>query len=168
MYRAIDEASGSVLLVEERDGRVAGFVAGAHGMGPIYRRMLRRPFRLGGALLPSLFRPSRIRRIVDILGYGREPSQGEPLPVAELLSIAVAPEARGSGIAEALYQRLAAHFRQRGTMAFKITVGDALAPAHRFYTKMGAVPAGRIEVHAGQGSTVYVHRMAPATAHGHA
>lgn len=159
MYRAIDEAEDSVLLVEERDGRVLGFVSGGSGMGPIYRRMLGQPIRLGQALLPSLLRPSRVKRILDILRYGRGKSDGGRLPTAELLSMAVAPEARGMGVAEILYRRLSAHFARQGAEAFKIVAGDALAPAHRFYTKMGAVPASRVEVHAGEGSTVYVHRV---------
>lgn len=158
MYRAIDEARDSVLLVEMRDGRVVGFVAGGAGMGPIYRRMLRSPVRLGWTLLPSLARPSRLRRILDILRYGRGKSVGG-LPASELLSIAVAQEARGTGVAETLYRRLAGYFAERGVDAFRITAGDALAPAHRFYARMGAVPAARIQMHAGQGSTVYVQAV---------
>ena len=131
-------------------------------MGSIYRRMLARPLRLGWSLLPSVVRPSRIKRIIDILCYSRDQSSGgNELPAAELLSIAVAPEARGGGIAEILYRRLIAHFGQQGVGAFKITVGNALAPAHRFYTKMGAVPTCSAEVHRGESSTVYVHYLAP-------
>jgi GNAT superfamily N-acetyltransferase len=158
MYRAIDEAAGSVLLVEEQNGRVIGFVSGGTGMGAIYRRMLRRPFALGLALMPSVVRPARIRRILDVLRYGRRESV-ERLPRAELLSIAVVRESRGTGAAGRLYLRLAMHFRQIGEDAFKITVGDALAPAHAFYKKMGAVPAARVEVHEGRGSIVYVHTL---------
>lgn len=160
MYRAIDEACDSVLLVEADGDRVIGFVSGGAGMGSIYKRMLRRPFRLGWALLPSLLRPARVKRILDIMRYSRRSSApGPDLPAAELLSIAVAPEARGSGIAERLYRRLEAHFREAGQQAFKITVGDALAPAHRFYARMGALPVGRMHVHAGEPSTVYMHQM---------
>ena len=157
MYRAIDEAADSVLLTEERAGRVVGFVSGGLGMGPIYRRMLRYPLMLAWTLLPSLWRPARIARILDILRYGRSlPDVDVQLPKAELLSIAVDPEARGSGVAERLYRRLEAHFSGQGIPAFRITVGDALAPAHRFYQKMGAQVAGRMEVHAGTGSVIYV------------
>ncbi|MEG2940922.1 MAG: GNAT family N-acetyltransferase [Thermomonas sp.] len=158
MYRAIDEAPGSVLFVEEEDSRVRGFISGGTGMGRIYRCMLRRPVALCVALMPSVTRPSRIGRILDILRYGRQKPAGR-LPNAELLSLAIAPEARGSGMAERLYGRLALHFRSAGETAFKITVGDALVPAHRFYTRMGALPTRRTEVHRGQGSTLYVHTI---------
>ena len=157
MYRAIDEAPGSVLIVDEAEGRVRGFVSGAAGMGAIYRRMLTHPVRLALALLPSLFRPSRLRRILEILRYGGGPG-AQPLPAAELLSIAVDPVWRGKGVAESLYRSLDAHWAGRGVPAFRITVGDALAPAHSFYRRMGAVPVARVEVHAGEGSVVYVQQ----------
>ena len=60
MYRAIDEARDCVLLVEERDDRVIGFVSGGIGMGSIYKGMLRYPFRLAFSLLPSVLHPGRV------------------------------------------------------------------------------------------------------------
>lgn len=160
MYEAIDRADGTVLLTEERDGVVVGFITGGEGMGPIYRRMLRSPMRLGLALAPALLSVTRLRRIIEIMRYSGG-GGGLPLdmPDAELLSLAVAPEWRGKGVAEALYQRLFEDFRARSVGAFRIIVGEALAPAHRFYRRMGAERAGEVEVHEGEGSTVYVHRV---------
>lgn len=160
MYRAIDEATHSVLLVEEQGGRVIGFVSGGLGMGPIFRRMLRHPIRLGFSLLPSLLNPKRLKRIIEIVRYGSGSGGPSGMPHAELLSIAVDPFARGNGVAERLYGRLQAHFAERGVPAFRITVGDSLAPAHRYYQRMGAKPVGRVEVHAGEGSVVYVQQIA--------
>ncbi|HEX6609133.1 MAG TPA: GNAT family N-acetyltransferase, partial [Chloroflexia bacterium] len=157
LYESMDTADHSVLLVEIRDDCVAGFVAGGHGMGPIYRRMLGKPFRLIRALFPSLFRPERLLRILEILRYGR--ATDPALPKAELLSIAVAPAYRGQGIADALYRRLVGYFNSQGTDAFKITVGEHLGPAHRFYLRMGAEPVSSVEVHRGEGSVVYIHRL---------
>lgn len=159
IYRAIDESRDSVLLVEERDGRVVGFVSGGIGMGSIYKGMLRYPFRLAFSLLPSLSRPGRVLRVLDILRYSRGKDQQVDLPDAELLSLAVSPAYRGQQVAERLYRRLVDHFNASGVPAFKITVGDALAPAHRFYQRMGAVPSAKVEVHEGEASTVYLHRI---------
>lgn len=161
VYRAIDEVPESMLIVEEREGRVLGFVAGGSSMGAIYRRMLRRPFALARAIGPTLAKPARLRRILEILSYGRATNNEKQWPAAELLSIAVSREARGQGIADSLYRRLMECYRLRGVRDFRIVVGDALAPAHRFYRRMGAVPVGRIEVHAGEGSTVYVQAVHP-------
>jgi ribosomal protein S18 acetylase RimI-like enzyme len=165
IYRAIDAAPSGVLIVEERDGVVMGFVSGGEGMREVYRQMLRRPLALGLSLLPSLFRPARLRRILEILRYGQGKHGQEALPQAELLSIAVATEARGQGIADALYRRFVRHCRSRGIGGFRIVVGDALAPAHRFYRRMGARPVSRVEIHAGEGSVVYVQDV-PADAEG--
>lgn len=159
MYQAIDEAQDSVLLVEERGNRVVGFVSGGKGMGAIYKRMLRHPLRLGLALLPSVVRPKRVLRILEILRYSQGKSLEADLPSAELLSIAVDPGFRGQQIADGLYRRLEAYFRSVRISAFKITVGDALASAQRLYQRMGALPAAKVEVHNGEASTVYVQKL---------
>ena len=160
MYRAIDEARGSVLLFEERDGCIVGFVAATVGMTPIYKRMLCSPFRLGLTLLPNLLRPRRLFRIFEILRYSRPVgSQNDGLPMAELLSIAVDREFRRQQIAECLYRRLCDHFKTIGILSFKITVGSSLEPAHRFYRQMGAEPVGTVEVHRGERSTIYCHQL---------
>lgn len=161
LYEAIDRCPGSVLLVEVDGEKVLGFVAGAASMKLIYRQLLRRFFSLFLALLPSLARPARLRRIFEIMRYGSQQAVPErpPLPAFELLSIAVAPDVRGTGCADRLYNRLTEYCHSHGIMAFKIIVGDSLAPAHRFYQRMGALAVSRMEVHAGQGSVVYVHQI---------
>ena len=159
LYQAIDEGADSVLLTTERDGNVVGFVAGGMGMGPVYRRMFRHAPRLMLALLPSLFLPRRIWRMFEILRYSRDNDQSSSWPRAELLSIALDPACRGQHLAEALYQRLTEFFESRGIAEFKIVVGAALGPAHRFYQRMGAEPVAQIEVHQGERSTIYRQRL---------
>lgn len=161
LYQVIDEGTDSVLLTVDRDGRVVGFVAGGMGMGSIYRRMLRRAPRLAMALLPSLFFPSRIWRMVEVLRYSRGNDQSSSWPRAELLSIALDPSCRGQQLAEALYGRLTEFFESRGSTEFKIVVGAALGPAHRFYLRMGAEPIAQTEVHQGERSTIYRQRLTP-------
>lgn len=159
MYEAIDLSPTAVLLTEEEGDQVTGFVTGGIGMGPIYREMVRRPARLAAALAPVLVRPAKLRRILDILRYSVAAPRAADMPDAELLSLMVAPVARGTGTAERLYRRLSAHFLSDGVAAFRITVGEALAPAHRFYSRMGADVVDEIEVHGGERSTVYVQRF---------
>ena len=158
MYEAIDQADGTLLITEERDGSVVGFITGGTGMGAIYRRMLRQPLRLAMALLPALVQPAKLRQILEIMRYSGEGGLPADTPRAELLSLAVASEWRGKAIADGLYARLVEGFRAQGIDAFRIIVGAPLAPAHRFYRRMGAAPIGEVEVHAGEASTVYVHR----------
>ncbi|HEY8572878.1 GNAT family N-acetyltransferase [Phenylobacterium sp.] len=160
MYECLDEDPGALLLTCERDGDVVGFVTSAGSLGGVYRRMLGRWRRLAPALGPSLVRPRRVLRILEILRYSAAHPADAALPASELLSLAVAPAWRGKGCAEELYQGLVRELTQRGERAFKIVVGAPLAPAHRFYRRMGAEPAAEIEVHRGEASTVYVHHLA--------
>lgn len=159
MYEAIDRADGTLLITEERDGQVVGFITGGTGMGPIYKRMLRSPVRLGLALAPALVRPAKLRRILEIVRYSGDGGLPAGVPDSELLSLAVAPEWRGQAVADRLYAGLVDALRGQHVDAFRIIVGKALAPAHRFYQRMGAVPVGQVEVHDGEPSTVYVHRL---------
>jgi ribosomal protein S18 acetylase RimI-like enzyme len=159
MYRAIDECDDSVLLVARVNEQVVGFVTGSHGMGPIYRNMLRHWPRLLWALLPSLISPRRVMRIIEILRYSSGTSGSAEPPMAELLSIAVDPASRGQHHAEILYKQLCQHFTGCGVPSFKIVVGEALAPAHKFYRRMGAQPTTEVKVHKGSASTIYVQKL---------
>jgi GNAT superfamily N-acetyltransferase len=159
LYESIDADPNSALFFERIDGKVVGFVAGGRGMGSIYRQMLRRWPRLIWALLPALLSPGKIKRIVEIIWFSRKQKPMPGCPRAELFSIAVLEPARGTGVAQRLYQALAQRFSEDGEPAFCIVVGDALAPAHRFYQRMGAVPMAQISVHDGQGSTLYRHDL---------
>jgi ribosomal protein S18 acetylase RimI-like enzyme len=157
LYQAIDESPASTLILAREEDQVVGFVSGALGMGLIYRQLLRHGLRLMLALAPSLLMPNRLWRIIEILRYSqRGHDHGPKLPKAELLSIVVDPAFRGRQHADDLYRQLGDFFAGRGEPEFKIIVGVALAPAHRFYQRMGARPVAEIEVHQGVRSIVYV------------
>jgi ribosomal protein S18 acetylase RimI-like enzyme len=159
LYEAIDVNESSVLLIAQHEGRVVGFVTGAEGMGSIYRQLLTRWPRLVVALLPAIASPRKLLKIAEILLMGKKAMPIPDLPHAELLSIAVSPTQRGQGHSQTLYRALVDHFRKRGVCGFRIVVGEQLETAHRFYKRMGATPVGQIEVHHGQASTIYVHRL---------
>ena len=160
MYQAIDESPASTLILVRENEQVVGFVSGTLGMGLVYRQLLYHWPRLLIALAPSLLIPRRLWRMIEILRYSRGNSNHEPkLPVAELLSIVVDPVFRGRRYADRLYHQLTDFFASRGEHEFKIIVGAALAPAHRFYQRMGAHPTAEIEVHQGMRSIVYVQRL---------
>jgi len=138
-------------------GRVVGFVAGAEHVGRLYRGVLmRRGVMMLAPLARRLLRPATLRRIAGSVFYpSRSRHAAVGVPDAELLSIAVAPEARGSGVAGVLVDALVAEFQRRGVRAFKLVVGSRLERARRFYQKYGFRPAGTIESH-GDPSEVYV------------
>jgi ribosomal protein S18 acetylase RimI-like enzyme len=158
LYQAIDEDASSVLITRSDQDRIVGFVSGGSGLGPLYRRLLRRGLSVVRSLLPTMLSPRKIRKVAELLWHSRE-DEAAALPRAELMSIAVSPDLRRSGCAAELYRELCQHFRQHGVDDFKIVVGDALAPAQAFYRKMGAEPVSQITVHGDATSTVFVHRL---------
>jgi ribosomal protein S18 acetylase RimI-like enzyme len=158
LYCAMDEDANTTLIVEQSQDRVVGFVSGGTGLGPVYRALLLRFPALFGALLPALLSPGKLYRIAEILLHSRS-RVATDLPAAELFSIAVIPEARGTGCAERLYRGLCDHFAAAGVPAFRIVAGQGLDPAHAFYRRMGARPKEEVHVHGGALSTVYVQLL---------
>ena len=163
LYETIDADPDTHLIVDCEDERVIGFVTGGPGMGPVYQRLVRKGPRLVLALLPHIPRPRILRGVLDLMRYRRqhdaEDDVSVSLPRHELLSIVVDPTARGTGVAERLYQRLSDALRDDGAEGFRIVVGEELAPAHRFYRRMGAEPVATTSVHGGAPSTIYLQRL---------
>lgn len=162
LYEAIDTCPNGILLTEIQNDQVIGFVAGADGLKPIYRQMLRCWPRLTLALAPVFLSPRKIWRIIEIMRHSFRANKEEfiagkaKIPSFELLSIAISPNERRRGIAQRLYRRLIVHAREIEAHSFRIVVGDDLMVANQFYTSMGALPIGQISVHGEDKSTVYV------------
>ena len=160
LYRAIDKCPQSVLIVKCEQGKVIGFVSGvAAPMFVVYRRLMRRFLIWSIPLFPVLVSPARMSRVAEILRYAKSESPHHDLPIPELLSIVVAPNCRGKGIAESMYADLIEYFRQMQVAQFKIVVGEKLLPAQKFYVRMGAQPLAEMELHQGTKSVVYVQTV---------
>lgn len=155
LYEKIDETADYHLITHEKDGQVVGFASGGPGMGLIYRVLLSSWLRLMISLVPSIFLPKNVWGIWELLRHKAQ-EHSTSLPKHELLSIAVAVEHQGSGIAETLFRGLSTAFKDSGVVAFKIVVGDKLDRAKKFYLKMHVEPKAKIEVHRGSSSTVFV------------
>lgn len=56
---------------------------------------------------------------------------------ATIWGVYVTPAARGSGAADALFDALVAHAREAGVEQLHLGVGEANAPARRFYERRG-------------------------------
>ena len=158
LYRAMDEDTSTALIYEQSEGRVLGFVSGCEGLGSVYKALLRRFPGLVIALLPTLLSPMKLYRIFEILRHSASHS-ADDLPRAELFTIAVSPDARGTGCAQRLYHHLCDHFGAAGIPAFRIIVGQRLEPAHAFYLRMGAKPTGEVSVHGREPSCIYVQTL---------
>ena len=153
LYAALLDWEDAVVLVADGAWRPVGFVAGAADTRAFFRHFLKTR-GVGAALVAArrLARPSMVRRAWETLRY---PSGDEDVP-AELLAMAVAPEARRRGLARRLGGRFLADVAGRGPERVKVVVGAQNAPAIAAYETMGFVPAGTVEVHAGEPSEVLV------------
>lgn len=161
LYRALaDSDEAFVFVAAGEQDRIAGFVTGVTSVGQMYRRVLRKhAFSFGIAALRYVFSVRMIRRALNTLRY---PAKVEDqYPSAELLSIVVAPEARGGGAATALLEALLAEFHARGVAEIKVMVGADLERANAYYRKHGFRLAGQITSH-GQAANIYTLDTKPA------
>lgn len=153
LYEALISWKGAVVLVVDDGGGPIGFTAGVVDVGEFYNHFAKRHgWRAGLAALPKLIRPSNLRRAWETFRYGQDQVE---VP-AELLSMVVAPRARGKGLSVMLGARLLDELAQRGVAAVKVTVGSDNETALGAYRKMGFNDAERIQVHAGESSEVLV------------
>lgn len=165
LYESIDSSDDAILLVEYGHGSVVGFVSGAPSLRPIYKALLRRPGRLISTLWPVLLSPVKLWRILELMRHAfwslgkKTDSASAALPDFELISISVSLDERRSGVALRLYEGLKEAATERGFDSFKIIVGDELDGAHKFYSRMGAVPVSKTAVHGTATSTVYLQKL---------
>jgi ribosomal protein S18 acetylase RimI-like enzyme len=154
LYLAIARSNdGFVLVAIDRQNKVVGFVSGATRVGALYRSvLLRRGWFYAGILLKHLLNLRTLRHILETLFYPAKVS--DIYPEAELLSIVVSAESRGSGVATALLDALIAEFRRRGCDQFRVLVRADLQRANAYYVKHGFILAGVTESH-GVPSNVY-------------
>jgi ribosomal protein S18 acetylase RimI-like enzyme len=141
LYRGIVDDDSGIALVTERDGRVAGFVAGTAQPPGFYKRLLRRRgwrFALA-ALLPALRGPRVIPRLLRAFVMpSASAAYGEG--TALLMSIAVAPELQSSGAGKALTEGFAAEARTRGSVRVVLTTDrDGNDAVNDFYQRRGFV-----------------------------
>lgn len=157
LYDSIVRSPGGVLIAAiDSNNKVVGFVSGTTSIRSVY-------LYLAGHHLSSLIRlifkhafsVKTLRRIIETKRYStQEPSKGKDTS-AELLSIVVDARLQGMGIAQDLFAKFKAEFRQKRVDRFKITVGSQLVQAQKFYVKAGAIKISEIELHQDEPSFVY-------------
>ena len=137
------------------EGRVHGFVAGAEDTGDFIRMFKRKYFlRAVLILMVKALNPVVLRKIIETLSYsGRLDTD---MPPAELMSIVVSPDMRGSGLGRELVAVLKEEMRERGAVSMKVVVSCTIPAAMRLYEITGATPVSEIQVHKGEPSMVYV------------
>lgn len=148
--RLVLDPSSFVLVAEDGGGRVVGFAAVAEDLGRVYRSFAVRDGVVAGIVAaPRLLKGWR--KVRETLRY---PAATTDLPPAEVLSVAVAPEARGRGVGRALLAEATAELTRRGVDGARVVTAATNDPALALYRAAGFREAERLEVHAGTASTV--------------
>ncbi len=159
LYSYIARERSCVLIVSCVDGRVAGFVSGTVNVKKFFTGFVKKYFfRAGFMLLTRLIAPGFIRKIIELLFYPFRANETYNVN-SELLSMAVAEEFQGQGIARPMFEAFVRELRGHGGTSFKIIAGCGLGRANSFYKKMGAKTISTVEVHGGAKSQVYIYNV---------
>jgi ribosomal protein S18 acetylase RimI-like enzyme len=137
--------NASVFLVHETAGRVDGFVLGATNGEQAASRAAFLHAHWGRGLRETLVRPSlwreTARRILLNLRSFRSGTSGSTQssvsPSISIVSIAVSPEAMGTGLAAALIEACEQSLRERRLAEYGLSVAKDNPRAIHFYQKMG-------------------------------
>jgi ribosomal protein S18 acetylase RimI-like enzyme len=139
LYREIArEIGGAFLVATSPEGAIVGFAAGVPHLSRFYRKLAReRWFDFGQASIrAALRRPAIIPRLWRAL-HASEAAGLSPCP-AVLMSIAVAPGTKRSGIGKALVRHFLARMARNGAPHICLTTDrDDNAPTLGFYEALG-------------------------------
>ena len=157
---ASESRFGKLLIAKDASsGQIVGFLLGTIDTGAFYKDFLCKKFlKAVFVLAPKLLSFEKVRKVFETLFYPTK-EELKALPKPELLDIAVLKKYQGTGVAQLLFQEFAKNLYAIGIDRFKITTGESLAGARRFYEKLGAEKVGEVEVHKGQKTLIYMYKI---------
>jgi ribosomal protein S18 acetylase RimI-like enzyme len=158
LYGQWVDRPGSYGFVALADRRLVGCVIGSQDLAPVFNDFYRRHFvALSGQFAVRFVRDGFVRRHVAArlphvlrairVRLGMKPTSGaepEEWPRAQLLSIGVAADLRGRGIAEELAARFCEALAADGVDAVGLSVLTTNPRAIRFYEKSGWIPQATV------------------------
>jgi ribosomal protein S18 acetylase RimI-like enzyme len=146
-----EQEHSQVWVAKKADGATLGVIAGTLDRPGIYRKIVRQhAIRLSLGVLANLHRAgvlTWIRRAVweRLQSKAAMPSH-TTRPAAELLVVAVTPEAKGSGLARRLVEHMERQFRSWGFQGpYVILTLSTNARANAFYERIGATLVTQVE-----------------------
>lgn len=151
-YRALLTSPLGFVFLVVREGQPVGFASGVENWRRFYLEFLRRHLRLAVRVVAANFRRARWQRLLETTRYAASGT----LPRAELVSIALDPEARGAGLAGRLVQCVLDEFAARRVGNVRVTAGGTNLPARQLYERMGFALHSEAEIHPGEVAAVYV------------
>ncbi len=155
LYQAMAKSEFFFGFVAEKDNKVLGFAAFTISLSSLYKSViLNNALKFAFILAWKMFSLSTIKKIFETLCYpGRIKKLN--LPSAEFLSVVVAEEGRGQGLAKKMMQAGFDECVARGIDRIKILAAINYDAVNKMYEKCGFQLFGQIDNH-GIKSNVYV------------
>jgi glycosyltransferase involved in cell wall biosynthesis/ribosomal protein S18 acetylase RimI-like enzyme len=149
-YAALLSDPNAVVLVADAAGAVVGFATGSASLSSFARR-----FYVRNALrtAPALLRGGALRRAFESARYARK---HDAWPDAELVSLAVSPDARGRGVGRLLTAGIVAALGELGAREVKVFTAETNDAATGLFRAMNFRHGGRIAVHRERVSNVWI------------
>ena len=155
LYEAIVQSKSSFGVVAVRNAKVLGFAAFTTNLNKLYKSAVWRKGLIFALLLAGNVRSrGRVKKMLETLFYPARTKKMN-LPPAELLSIAVARQERGKGLASQLIKKGLQHCQKEGIDKVKVLIGADNKAGNKLYLKFGFELAGQIVNH-GVLSNIYV------------
>ena len=132
--------ASQLLIAEDEDGKLLGFVAFSNSLSELYRHLLRRSLipLAWYSFLALLRRPPVVFRLLRGLSQPRQSERAERY--AELSSIGVSPQHKKSGVGRALVEEVKKRIDFSETSYLKLeTDADDNADVNAFYLRNGFV-----------------------------
>jgi ribosomal protein S18 acetylase RimI-like enzyme len=151
-YRTLLDSPSGFAFIAERDGRPVGYCTAVVHWRRFYRTFVLRNWSLAARIVFKKIVGGGLRRLFETSRY----AAAGALPEAELLSIALDPEARGAGAADGLVRAVLEEFSQRGVERVRVTTAVDNVAAAGVYERSGFTLLHRAEIHQGESASVYV------------
>jgi len=155
LYESIATSEYGFGFVAIQDGKVVGFSSFTTNLGGLYKSVISRHwYKFAFTLAIKAFSFKTLRRIIETLIYPNRVKDMN-LPSAEFLSMVVAEEGRGKGLATKLMKAGFSRCSDQGIERIKILAAVHINAINRMYEKFKFDLVGQIENH-GNVSNVYV------------
>ena len=143
-------------MIAEDEGRVVGFIAGVADMRAFSRFFLRHFFFVAVFLLSRMVGMSTVQKLFESLRYSQ---RKDDLPKAELLTMAVAKDFQGRGVAREMFTLFLGEMKAKGVKTFRVLVGEKLQGAIAWYEKQGFRLVESTSVHGKELSRIYLYTI---------
>ncbi|HDS84318.1 MAG TPA: GNAT family N-acetyltransferase [Phycisphaerales bacterium] len=158
LYEAIAEDMDSFGFVATDGDDVVGFAAFSTSLSKLYKQVVRRKgITFGFILARKMFSLEAIKKVWENIFYPSKMKKMD-LPDAELLSIVVAPQGRGRGVARQLIEAGLEECRKRHIDKVKVLVAESNKPANALYQNTGFERICQVDSH-GVLSNIYVVKL---------